>query len=61
MAVQRMVKAGVKPMAWLQVMLEWQRDWNNKETYDGVMSICKEHASAYGLGIEYSEEMLPKQ
>lgn len=57
MAVMRMVQAGIKPVTWMQVMLEWQRDWNNKETYDGVLSIVKEHGGAYGLGVEYSESM----
>ncbi|MDR0914211.1 MAG: hydrolase [Oscillospiraceae bacterium] len=60
MAVLRMVQAGVKPVTWQQVMLEFQRDWSNKDTYDGVMAIVKEHGGAYGLGVEYSETMLPK-
>ncbi|MCL1918240.1 MAG: hydrolase [Peptococcaceae bacterium] len=57
MAILRMTQAGVKPMTWMQVMLEWQRDWNNLETYEGVMTIVKEHGGAYGLGVEYSESM----
>jgi len=58
MAILRMTQAGIKPLTSMQVMLEWQRDWNNKETYAGVMNIVKEHAGAYGLGVEYSETML---
>ncbi|MDR1736502.1 MAG: hydrolase [Oscillospiraceae bacterium] len=60
MAVTRMVQAGVKPVTWMQVMLEWQRDWNNKDTYNGVMEIVKEHGGAYGLGVEYADSMLKK-
>ena len=60
MAVLRMTQAGVKPVTWMQVMLEWQRDWSNKDTYDGVMSIVKDHGGAYGLGVEYAETMLKK-
>jgi nicotinamidase-related amidase len=60
-AVERMSQAGVIPVTWQQVMLEWQRDWANKATYNGVMSIVKEHGGAYGMGVEYSEEMLPPQ
>jgi nicotinamidase-related amidase len=56
-AVQRMVQAGVNPVTWLQVMLEWQRDWNDKTTYAGAMTIIKEHGGAYGLGVEYTEAM----
>jgi nicotinamidase-related amidase len=59
-AMQRMSQAGVIPMTWQQVMLEYQRDWNNKDTYDAVMQIVKEFSGAYGLGVEYSETMLPK-
>lgn len=61
MAVLRMTQAGVIPVTWQQVMLEFQRDWNNKDTYDQVMAIVKEFSGAYGLGVEYSETMLPKQ
>ncbi|HBV39146.1 MAG TPA: hydrolase, partial [Erwinia sp.] len=32
-AMQRMIQAGVIPVTWQQVMLEWQRDWAHKETY----------------------------
>jgi nicotinamidase-related amidase len=59
-AILRMTQAGAKPVTWMQVMLEWQRDWNNKDTYAGVMTIFKEHGGAYGLGVEYSETMLKK-
>jgi nicotinamidase-related amidase len=58
MAILRMTQAGVHPVTWMQVMLEWQRDWNNNETYDGVMAIVKAHGGAYGLGVEYAESML---
>ena len=37
-AMQRMIQAGVVPVTWQQVMLEWQRDWARKETYDAVMA-----------------------
>ena len=58
MAILRMSQIGVVPMNWMQVTLEWQRSWSNLETYDGVMSIMKEHSGAYGLGIEYAETMV---
>ena len=60
LAMLRMIQAGVKPVTWQQVMLEFQRDWANKDTYAAVMAIIKEHSGAYGLGVEYSETMLPK-
>ena len=42
-AMDRMIQAGVVPVTWQQVMLEWQRDWARKETYDAVTGIAKEH------------------
>lgn len=59
-AIQRMIQAGIKPVTSMQVILEWQRDWSNKDTYDGLMQIIKDHGSAYGLGVEYAESMLKK-
>ena len=54
-AIQRMVQTGVKPVTWEQVLFEFQRDWNNKDTYPQVMEILKEHGGAYGIGAEYAE------
>ncbi len=45
-AMQRMIQVGVVPVTWQQVMLEWQRDWARKETYDEVMAIVREHSVA---------------
>ncbi|QGZ40481.1 nicotinamidase-related amidase [Pseudoduganella flava] len=58
MAMQRMIQAGVVPVTWQQVMLEWQRDWARKETYDAVTGIAKEHSGAYGMGIDYAYTMV---
>lgn len=60
-AVQRMVQAGVIPVTWQQVMLEYQRDWARKDTYDAVINIVKEHSGAYGMGVEYAYTMVHKQ
>jgi nicotinamidase-related amidase len=58
MAIQRMMQAGAVPVTWLQVMLEWQRDWARQETYEAVINIAKEHGGGYGLGINYAKTML---
>ena len=60
LAMQRMIQAGVVPVTWQQVMLEWQRDWARKETYDAVTAIVKEHSGAYGMGIDYAYTMVHK-
>lgn len=59
-SMQRMVQAGVVPVTWQQVMLEWQRDWARKETYNAVMDIVREHSGAYGMGVDYAYTMVHK-
>ena len=57
-AMKRVVQAGAKPVTALSVMLEWQRDWALKDTYDAVMDIVKTHCGAYGMGVEYAYTMV---
>ncbi|HUB45878.1 MAG TPA: hydrolase [Acetobacteraceae bacterium] len=59
-SMMRMIQAGVIPVTWQQVMLEWQRDWARKETYDAVMAIVREHSGAYGMGVDYAYTMVHK-
>ena len=59
-AMQRMVQAGVVPVTWQQVLLEWQRDWAHRDTYDAVMKLVKEHSGAYGMGVDYAYTMVHK-
>ena len=59
-AMQRMIQAGVVPVTWQQVLLEWQRDWARKETYDAVTTIVREHSGAYGMGVDYAYTMVHK-
>ena len=57
-AMKRVIQAGAKPVTALTVMLEWQRDWALRDTYDAVMDIVKTHCGAYGVGVEYAYTML---
>jgi nicotinamidase-related amidase len=59
-AMQRMIQAGVVPVTWQQVLLEWQRDWARKETYDATIAIVQEHSGAYGMGVDYAYTMVHK-
>jgi len=59
-AMLRMIQVGVIPVTWQQVMLEWQRDWARKETYEAVMNIVREHSGAYGMGVDYAYTMVHK-
>src|SRR5438874_1157213 len=57
-AMKRVIQAGAKPVTALSVMLEWQRDWAARDTYDAVMDIVKTHFGAYGVGVEYAYTMV---
>jgi nicotinamidase-related amidase len=57
-AMKRVVQAGAKPVTALSTMLELQRDWALKDTYDAVMDIVKNHFGAYGEGVEYAYTMV---
>lgn len=59
-AMERMVQVGVVPVTWQQVLLEWQRDWARKETYDAVIALVQEHSGAYGMGVDYAYTMVHK-
>ena len=59
-AMQRMIQAGVVPMTWQQVLLEWQRDWAHRDTYDATIDIVREHSGGYGMGVDYAYTMVHK-
>jgi nicotinamidase-related amidase len=59
-AMQRMIQAGVIPVTWQQVLLEWQRDWAHRDTYNAIMAIVREHSGAYGMGVDYAYTMVHK-
>ncbi len=59
-AMDRMTQAGIVPVTWQQVLLEWQRDWAHRDTYDEVMALVKEHSGAYGMGVDYAYTMVHK-
>jgi nicotinamidase-related amidase len=57
-AMKRVVQAGAKPVTALSIMLEWQRDWALRDTYEAVIDIAKAHFGAYGIGVEYAYTMV---
>lgn len=59
-SMDRMIQAGVVPVTWQQVLLEWQRDWARKETYDTTLAVVQEHSGAYGMGVDYAYTMVHK-
>ncbi|MGH8518112.1 MAG: hydrolase [Panacagrimonas sp.] len=59
-AMKRVIQAGARPVTALSTLLEWQRDWAHRDTYDAVMDIVKTHCGAYGIGVEYAYTMVHK-
>jgi nicotinamidase-related amidase len=59
-ALSRMVQAGAVRVTTIPALLEWQRDWANKEHYDALMKLLRPQAGAYGAGIEYAYTMVHK-
>src|SRR2546425_10434505 len=59
-ALSRMVQAGAVRLTTIAALLEWQRDWARKEHYDALMGLLKQHAGAYGAGVEYAYTMVHK-
>ena len=53
-----MEAAGAKMTSWIQILLEFQRDWTRKETYEAARSIVVDHGGGYGIGLEYAREMI---
>jgi nicotinamidase-related amidase len=58
--MDRMIQVGVIPVTWQQVLLEWQRDWAKRDTYNAVMAIVQEYSGAYGMGVDYAYTMVHK-
>jgi nicotinamidase-related amidase len=57
-ALSRMVQAGAVRLTTVATVLEFQRDWKNREKYNDVMGLFKMHGGAYGAGIEYAYTMV---
>ena len=59
-AIRRGEQHGAQSITTVQVVLELQRDWARKGTYQGVMDITREHFGAYGMGVDYAYTMVHK-
>lgn len=59
-ALSRMVQAGAVRLTTIPAVLEWQRDWARRDHYDALMTILRQHAGAYGAGVEYAYTMVHK-
>jgi nicotinamidase-related amidase len=60
-AVQRLLQEGVLPITWLQMLLALHHDWAPLEAYEVLLNIARDHASAYGLDIQYARTGLDER
>ncbi|HEY2660496.1 MAG TPA: hydrolase [Caulobacteraceae bacterium] len=58
LALRRMTAKGAQLTSWLQVLLEFQRDWTRHETYAGARAIVESNGGGYGIGLAYSRDMI---
>jgi len=58
LALRRLEAAGARMTSWMQVLLELQRDWTRRETYDGARGIVEAHGGGYGIGLAYARDMI---
>ncbi|HTB12517.1 MAG TPA: hypothetical protein VK752_13140 [Bryobacteraceae bacterium] len=57
-ALRRMEAAGAQLTSWIQVLLEFQRDWTRHESYEAARAIVVENGGGYGMGLAYAREMI---
>jgi nicotinamidase-related amidase len=58
LALRRMEAAGVQLTSWIQVVLEFQRDWTRHETYEAARAVVVANGGGYGMGLGYAREMI---
>jgi hypothetical protein len=46
------------PNSWIQVLLEFQRDWTRHATYEAARAIVVANGGGYGMGLAYAREMI---
>jgi nicotinamidase-related amidase len=58
LALRRLEQAGAHLTSWIQVLLEFQRDWTRHDTYEAARAIVVENGGGYGMGLAYAREMI---
>lgn len=58
LALRRLEQAGACPTSWIQVLLEFQRDWTRHETYEAARAVVVANGGGYGMGLAYAREMI---
>jgi nicotinamidase-related amidase len=58
LALRRIEQAGGHLTSWIQVLLEFQRDWTRHDTYEASRAIVVQNGGGYGMGLVYAREMI---
>jgi nicotinamidase-related amidase len=58
MSIHRMMQAGIKPITWLAVLCEWQRDWARTETVGPLVPVLSDHGGGSGVAISWEYQLL---
>jgi nicotinamidase-related amidase len=58
LALRRMAASGARMTSWIQLLLEFQRDWTRHETYEAARGIVEAHGGGYGIGLAYARDMI---
>jgi nicotinamidase-related amidase len=59
MAMDRMIQAGIKPITWLAVLCEWQRDWAARpDTMGQLTGILIQHGGSSGAAFAWGYQLL---
>ena len=57
-ALRRIEQSGARLTSWIQVLLEFQRDWTRHETYEAARAVVVANGGGYGMGLAYAREMI---
>jgi nicotinamidase-related amidase len=58
MGVERMIQAGIKPITWLAVLCEWQRDWARTDKLGSLAGILEAHGGGSGVAFDWEAQLL---
>jgi nicotinamidase-related amidase len=58
LALRRLEQAGAHLTSWIQVLLEFQRDWTRHETYESARAVVVANGGGYGMGLAYARDMI---
>jgi nicotinamidase-related amidase len=58
-SMDRMIQAGIKPITWVAVLCEWQRDWAARpDTMGQLTNILIEHGGSSGTSFAWGYQLL---